>query len=114
MIKIAHERLEILFKIAEDEFSLHPERSHRYVVLARNIAQKYNLKMPSYWRGRYCKDCERFLKPGFNSKVRLNESAVTIQCLECGEISTIPYKKEQKLRRRSRIESRTFQEGTNE
>jgi ribonuclease P protein subunit RPR2 len=114
MIKIAYERLEILFKMAEDEFSLRPERSHRYVEMARNIAQKYNLKMPPYWRGRFCKECKRFLKPGFNSKIRLVGSAVTIQCLECGEVSTMPYKQEQKSRRRNKIESRTFQEGTHE
>lgn len=114
MIKIADERLEILFKMAEDEFSLHPQRSHRYVEMARSIAQKYNLKMPSYWRGRYCKGCKRFLKHGLNSKVRLNHSAVTIECLECGEVSTMPYLKEQKTKRRKRIESRTFQEGNYE
>lgn len=114
MIRIAYERLEILFKMAEDEFSLHPQRSHRYVEMARNIAQKYNLKMPSYWRSRYCKGCERFLKPGLNSKVRLNQQAVTIECLECGEVSIMPYVKEQKSKRRNKIESRTFQEGTYE
>jgi ribonuclease P protein subunit RPR2 len=114
MIKIAYERLEILFKMAEEEFSLHPLRSHRYVEMARNIAQKYNLKMPSYWRGRYCKGCKRFLKPGLNSKVRLNQQAVTVKCLECGEVSTMPYVKEQKSKRRKKIEPRTFQEGTHE
>jgi len=114
MIKIAYERLEILFKMAEEEFSLHPERSHRYVEMARNIAKKYNLKMPPYWRGRFCRDCNRFLKPGFNSKVRLIKSAVTIECLECGEISRKPYVMEQRTRRRNKIASHTFKEGTYE
>ncbi|MEG3224513.1 MAG: ribonuclease P [Methanobacteriales archaeon Met13] len=114
MIKIAYERLEILFKMAEEEFSLHPERSNRYAEMARNIAQKYNLKTPPYWRGRFCKQCNRFLKPGFNSKIRLNESAVTTKCLECGEIRRNLYKSEQKTRRRNKIESHTFQEGIDE
>jgi ribonuclease P protein subunit RPR2 len=112
MIKIAMERMEILFQLAEEEFSHHPERSTRYVEMARKIATKYNLKMPSSWRGRFCKNCYEFLKPGFNCQIRLSDSMVNIKCLECGEIMRKPYIKEKKAKRRNKIESSTFQEGT--
>ena len=111
MINIALERMEILLNHAEEEFALHPERSHRYVEMAWKIATKYNLKIPSSWRGRFCKNCHRFLKPGSNCQIRLQDSMVNIKCLECGEIMRKPYIKEKKAKRRNKIESRTFQEG---
>jgi ribonuclease P protein subunit RPR2 len=113
IVTIALERLEILFKMAEDEFHIHPERSNRYVEMAQNIAQKYNLQMPPYWRGRYCRACNKFLKPGFNSQVRLSNTQITIRCMECGEKYKKPYIREQKVKRRKKIESNTPQKGTN-
>ena len=41
MLEIAEERMDILFSQAEKEFNEHPERSHRYVELARKISKKY-------------------------------------------------------------------------
>ncbi|MGZ4857138.1 MAG: ribonuclease P protein component 4 [Methanobacteriaceae archaeon] len=111
MIKIALERLDILFQMAEKEFDHQPTRSHRYVEMARKIATKYNLKIPYYWRGRFCRKCFHFLKPGSNCKVRLSNSSVNIYCLECGGVMTKPYLMEKKDKRRNKIESRIFQEG---
>jgi ribonuclease P protein subunit RPR2 len=37
---------------------------------------------------------------------------VNIKCMECGEIMRKPYIKEKKAKRRNKIESSTFQEGT--
>jgi ribonuclease P protein subunit RPR2 len=114
MIKIARERIEILFNEAEKELSHHPERSNRYVQMARNLAQKYNLKIQGSWRGRICKNCHSFLRPGLNSQVRLSDTSLRVKCLKCGYIRRIPYIKEKKERRRSKIESYTFKEGINE
>ena len=44
MLNIAKERMDILFSLAEKEFIEYPERSHRYVELARKISTKYNVK----------------------------------------------------------------------
>ncbi|MDD1774453.1 MAG: ribonuclease P [Methanobacterium sp.] len=114
MIKIAEERVNILFNRAQEELSHNPERSHRHVQMARNIAQKYNLKINSHWNRRHCKSCHKFLQPGVNSQVRLKNSRVEIKCLECGEIRRIPYIREKKERRRKKIEYNTFKKGTNE
>ena len=65
MIDIANERMNILFFMAKKEFSNNPNRSHRYVSLARKISKKYNTKIPENWRRSYCKNCYKFLNPSF-------------------------------------------------
>jgi ribonuclease P protein subunit RPR2 len=114
MIKIAEERVNILFNRAEEELPLNRERSNRHVQMARDIAQKYNLKIEPTWNRRYCKNCHKFLQPGVNSQVRLKNSRVEIKCLECGEIRRIPYNREKKEKRRRKIEFHTFKKGHNE
>ena len=61
MIEIAIERMNILFERAEMEFERHPERSNRYVVLAKKLSTKYNTKIHDKWARRYCKRCNKFL-----------------------------------------------------
>lgn len=114
MINIGKERIDILFKLADNEFSRHPERSHRYVKLARNISTKYNIKMPLQWKRRFCKNCYKFLKPGQNCKVRLSKGEVHLKCLECGQMMRVPYVKEKKEKRRIKIESYLIQKRANE
>ena len=106
MIDIAIERMNILFNRAEMEFITHPERSNRYTELALKLSTKYNTPIPQEWRRRYCKKCKSFLKPGHNSTVRLVDSEVSIFCGECGHVMKIPYKKEKKLKRRAKYDSK--------
>ena len=114
MLKIARERIDILFKFAEESFDEHPERSHRYVKMARNISTKYNMRMPRIWKKRFCKNCYKFLKPGKNCQIRLKDSSVTIKCLECGNVMKVPYIEEKKDKRRKIIESYVIKKGINE
>ena len=114
MLKIAVERIDILFKLAEESFDKRPERSDRYVKMARNIATKYNIRMPRIWKRRFCKNCNKFLKPGNNCQIRLRDSCVTMKCLECGNVLKIPYIKEKKDKRRKTIESYIIKKGINE
>ena len=106
MIDIAIERMNILFNRAEMEFITHPERSNRYTELALKLSTKYNTPIPQEWRRRYCKKCKSFLKPGHNSTVRLVNGEVNIFCGECGHVMKIPYKKEKKLKRRAKYDSK--------
>ncbi len=108
MIEIAQDRMDILFNRAEKEYDEHPERSHRYVELARNISKKYNTAIPDAWKRRYCKNCYKFLVPGRNCTVRLINENINIFCDECGHVTRIPYIKEKKLKRRAKIDSCTF------
>ena len=105
MIEIAQERMDILFSRAEKEFSQHPERSHRYVQLARKLSTKYNTKIPQKWNRRFCKNCFKFLSYGSNSTIRLIDEKININCNECGHVMKIPYYKEKKNRRRIKYES---------
>lgn len=92
-IGIARERIRILFEEAEKRFDERPELSHRYVEIARKISMKYTLPIPAKYKRRFCKKCHKFLRPGKNSKVRLNpkEKMIHIVCLECGNVMRVGY-----------------------
>lgn len=92
--KIAEERISILFGLAGKEFAKHPERSKRYVELARRIGMRYNVRFSKDMKMRFCRKCFSYLKPGVSSRVRTNKDrqAVTVTCLSCGHISRYPYK----------------------
>ncbi len=94
--EIAQERIEILFRNAGKEFPRHPELSDRYVEIARKIAMKFNVSMPSRLKHRFCKKCGAFLVPGESCRIRLNsEKHYRIQtCGLCGDKVRHPYVRE--------------------
>ena len=96
---IARERISILFGLAEKEFKEHRERSQRYIQLARKIGMRYNVKIPENLKGSFCKNCNSYLKPGVNCRIRTNpaQKAIIIKCLECGKIARHPYRKEKSI-----------------
>jgi len=111
--KIARERVNTLFTLAERIFPYEPELANRYVEIALAVQQKARIRMPRKWKRRYCKKCHSFLVPGVNARVRLRNKRmphVVVKCLNCGHIMRYPYLKEQKARRRA-AESRR-EEGT--
>jgi len=89
--RIARERIEILFNLAKKEFKKHPDRSKRYVELARRIGQRYNVRFPRETKRSFCKNCNSILIPGVSSKVRLKKGTVFINCLKCNKIYRYPY-----------------------
>lgn len=93
---IAIERIEYLFKIAEENYSSNPHRSDRYVALARRIGMRYRVRLPSYLKRRICKGCHSFLVPSDSSRVRLHGRYMTITCLKCGKEMRYPYKMNKK------------------
>lgn len=96
--RIARERIDILFDEADKELKTHPERSKRYVELARKIGMRYNVRLGREKRMRFCSKCGSYLKPGVNCRVRVrpDKKAVTVTCLVCGEVSRRPYIKERR------------------
>ncbi len=92
---VGTERIKILFDLASQEFKSHPERSTRYVQLARKIAMRYNIRMPRGLKKKFCKKCYKYLVPGVNCRVRTRatQKSVIIKCLECGNIMRDPYGK---------------------
>ncbi|MEM7821429.1 MAG: ribonuclease P protein component 4 [Candidatus Aenigmatarchaeota archaeon] len=84
--KIAKERIEILFNLAEKELKKHPERSRRYVELARKIGLRYNVRLKKELKRKFCKECNSFLIPGISSTIRIENGYVTVKCSNCKKI----------------------------
>jgi ribonuclease P protein subunit RPR2 len=82
---IAKERIEVLFGRAQESFHEHPERSNRYVALARRIAMRQRVRIDHGFRRQYCHHCYAFLVPGQNMRVRVHRGNVVVTCGICNE-----------------------------
>jgi ribonuclease P protein subunit RPR2 len=91
---IAKERIEILFGLAEKEFKKYPERSRRYIQLARKIGLRYNVRLPKEVKRKFCKNCNSLLIPGRTEQVRIDSKTKTVarKCLKCNKVCRYPYK----------------------
>jgi len=91
--KIAKERIEILYRMAEERAMKGDlVLASRYVELMREISKKYNVRIPKEKKYHICKKCNSFLVPGKNATVRLKKGKVVIKCLRCGTYKRYPYK----------------------
>ncbi len=97
---IARERIKKLISLAEKVFSKNPERADHYVNLARIIAMKARVRIPSNLKKRFCKHCYKFLQPGVNCRVRTKNKKLIYYCLNCKEYMRFPFLKERKLRKK--------------
>ncbi|MEM2136529.1 MAG: ribonuclease P [Candidatus Methanomethylicia archaeon] len=85
--EIARERIERLFRLAEEVFHENPEMADRYVELARRISMKARVRISVKWRRRFCHKCYSFLVPGVNCHVRVRSRRskhIVITCHKCG------------------------------
>jgi ribonuclease P protein subunit RPR2 len=80
---IARERIAILFHEAERAFPGYPDRSNRYVDLARKISMRQRIRIDRPLRRRFCHHCYAFLVPGQNMRVRVHRGNVVVTCLLC-------------------------------
>lgn len=80
---IARERISILFEQADLVFKKNKLLANRYVSLARKIAMKTNIRLTKVQKKKFCNHCYSFLKPGINSRVRINNNKLIIYCSEC-------------------------------
>lgn len=88
--KIAIDRIRILFKLAQNNAINHPDRSNRYVKLAKKIAMKAKVRIPKELRRRMCKNCLSYLRPGKNCRIRTKEKKLIIYCFDCRKFIRIP------------------------
>lgn len=88
---MAHQRIQRLFELADSEFKTHPERSNRYVGLARRIGMRYRVRMPKELKRRICKHCHAYLVQGATARTRLRGTRITTTCLNCGRQMRLPY-----------------------
>jgi len=89
---IALERIRTLFREAKTMFHEDSKLSDRYVFLARKIAMKYKVKIPSLYRKKFCKNCHSYLVPSVNCSVRTKKGHLVYTCKACRNIMRFPFK----------------------
>jgi ribonuclease P protein subunit RPR2 len=83
--QVAKERIGVLFIQAKKAFHEHPERSNRYVTLARRIAMRQRVHIDREFRRQFCHHCYAFLVPGQNMRVRVHRGNVVVTCGICNK-----------------------------
>ena len=91
--RIAEERIVLLLDSAEQNFKTHPDRTQRYVSLARLIGMRYRVRLTRDQKRKFCKHCYQYLVPGNNCRVRIKGGVVLRTCFVCGKQSRYPYYK---------------------
>lgn len=90
-MSIAKERIDRLASLARDAAAeCHDERAREYVRLARRIAERNRLSLPTELERFTCDACDSYLRPGKNARVRLQDGHVVMTC-DCGEQARYPY-----------------------
>lgn len=94
-MRIARERIEKLFNLAEKEFKTKPERSKKYIELARKIGKRYNVRLTKEQKRSFCKKCNQLLILGKTSEARHDskKKLIIIKCTNCGNIYKYPYRR---------------------
>lgn len=88
---IARERIERLQELARDAtVEDRPDRARRYVRRARRIAERNRLSLPREFVRFTCDQCDAYLRPGRNARVRSRDGHVVITC-DCGAQARYPY-----------------------
>ena len=91
--QIALQRIRTLFELAKKNIREEPELAQRYAQIARKIAMRTRVKLPTEYRRLICRHCKSFIYPGVNCRVRSQqkrEPHMTITCLACGKTMRIP------------------------
>ena len=90
-IKIAKERIAILFNEADKTVKEDPELAKRYMKLAKKIGMRYNVRLGRL-RRKYCRHCYSFFMPGMNCQKRIKKGKITIKCFACNKTIRYPFK----------------------
>jgi ribonuclease P protein subunit RPR2 len=91
--EIARERILKLFEEAEKAHNKEPKLAKRYVELARKISTRTNTRIPFSLKRKFCKNCNAYLVPGKNARVRVKNKIMIITCLECKAVSKMTFGK---------------------
>ena len=91
-LKIAKRRIDFLFKLAKEYFKEDNRLSNKYVKMARRIAMKYKIRLPSSMKKRLCSNCHSYLVPGVNCRVRIHKHRIIYYCIGCKHYGRHPIK----------------------
>jgi ribonuclease P protein subunit RPR2 len=90
-MSIAEERIERLHELAREATSAREfDVAREYVRLARRIAERNRTGLPRTFRRYTCDDCDAYLVPGVNARVRLRPGRVVVRC-DCGATKRYPH-----------------------
>ncbi len=91
MVQVARERIDLLM-VEADRAALAGsiELADRYVELARRVGMRYNIRVPTAHRRRFCRGCYGYLLPSVTSRTRLQRGRVVTTCLRCGHVMRLP------------------------
>jgi len=92
-IKIAKERIAILFDEARKRVGKDRKLANRYVELARKIGMRYNVRLSPELKHNVCRKCKAYLAPGITATKRTKDGKIIITCNSCGHINRYPYRK---------------------
>ncbi len=90
--QIAKKRIKFLFSEARHVFKKDRSLSAKYVKLARRIAMKYKIRLPSSLKKKFCKNCYSYLVPGVNCRVRIHKHRIIYFCFNCKHFMRQPVK----------------------
>jgi len=93
--QIALHRIHTLFKLAKENIRKEPELAQRYAKIARRIAMRTRVKLPTEYKRLICRHCKNFIYPGVNCRVRVQrrrEPHMAITCSACGKTTRVPLK----------------------
>ncbi len=100
--KIAFQRTQRLFQLAKKVICENEELAQRYAAMARKIAMAARVRIPHEYRRQICRHCKRFILPGVNCRVRIQqkrEPHVTVTCSYCGKHMRFPMKNKKREKR---------------
>ena len=90
--QIAKERVLNLFKRSKEIYPKNSKLADRYVEIARKVAMKAQVSIPSNLKKQFCKKCSKFLVPGSNCRVRIRNKKLVYYCTNCKNYMRFPYK----------------------
>ena len=91
MVQVARERIDLLMAEA-DKAALagRMEQADRYVELARRVGMRYNVRVPTAHKRKFCRGCYGYLLPSVTSRTRFQRGKVVTTCLRCGHVVRVP------------------------
>ncbi len=98
-VKLAKERIAILFEMAEGKVKSDPKLASRYAELARKIGMRYNVRIPPHLRKRICKACKSYMHPGITASQKTEKGWLIITCKACGKKNRFSLERAKRKRR---------------
>lgn len=91
--RIALQRIHKLFQLARDTIVEDEKLAQRYVGIARKLSMASRSSMPLEYRRQICRGCKKFILPGVNCRVRIQqrrETHIVVTCGYCGTYIRYP------------------------